>query len=70
MNPVFATVGVDAAGNVGIVAASSTAKTDLSLLLWTRRKSDPANTLTGPTPIVSGTETLYLPERPEHVIHE
>jgi hypothetical protein len=32
-NPEFATVGVDEAGNVGIVAESSTATTNLSLLL-------------------------------------
>jgi hypothetical protein len=55
-NPAFATVGVDTAGNVGIVAVSSTASTDLSVLLWTRRKTDPANTFRGPTTIVAGTQ--------------
>ena len=55
-NPAFATVGVDAAGNVGIVAESSTASTDLSKLLWTRRTTDPPNTFTGPTVIVAGTQ--------------
>jgi hypothetical protein len=55
-NPEFATVGVDAAGNVGIVADSITAKTDLSVLLWTHRKSDPATTFKGPITIVSGTQ--------------
>jgi outer membrane protein assembly factor BamB len=53
-NPSFATVGVDAAGNVGIVAVSSTASTNLSLLLW--RKSDPPNTFNGPITIVAGTQ--------------
>jgi hypothetical protein len=55
-NPEFATVGVDAQGNVGIVAESSSASTDLSLLLWTHRKTDPANTFNGPTTIISGTQ--------------
>ena len=55
-NAEFGTVGVDAAGNVGIVATSSTASTNLSLLLWTRRPADPPNTFTGPTTIVSGAQ--------------
>jgi hypothetical protein len=55
-NPEFATVGVDAAGNVGIVADSSTATTDLSLLLWTHGKSDPPGTFKGPITIISGTQ--------------
>jgi hypothetical protein len=55
-NPEFATVGVDRAGNVGIVAASSTSTTDLSLLLWTHAAGDPANTFSGPTTVVSGTQ--------------
>ncbi len=55
-NPEFATVGVDAAGNIGIVAESSTSSTDLSVLLWTHSTSDPSNTFNGPTTIVSGTQ--------------
>jgi hypothetical protein len=55
-NPVFGTIGVDAKGNLGIVAESSGPSTDLSLLLWTRRKADPANTFKGPVTIVSGTQ--------------
>ena len=55
-NPEFGTVGVDAAGNVGIVAASSTTSTDLSLLLWTHRTSDRANAFSGPTTIIAGTQ--------------
>jgi outer membrane protein assembly factor BamB len=55
-NPEFATVGVDAAGSVGIVAASSTASSNLSLLLWTHQTSDRANTVNGPTTIVAGTQ--------------
>ena len=54
--PEFATVGVDAVGNIGIVAVSSTASTDLSVLLWTHRKADPPNSFKGPTMIVSGTQ--------------
>lgn len=55
-NPEFATVGVDASGNVGIVAESSTASTDLSVLLWAHRTADAANTFRGPTTIISGTQ--------------
>ncbi|HEY2012583.1 MAG TPA: hypothetical protein VGH38_03730, partial [Bryobacteraceae bacterium] len=55
-NPEFATVGVDRAGNVGIVAASSTATTDLSVLLWTHAAADRTNSFSGPTTIVSGTQ--------------
>jgi hypothetical protein len=55
-NPEFGTVGVDAGGNVGIVAESSTATTNLGVLLWTRRKADAPGTFTGPTTIVAGTQ--------------
>ena len=55
-NPAFATVGVDAAGNVGVVAASWTPTTDLSLLVWTHRTSDPPNTMSGPNTIIAGTK--------------
>tara|TARA_R110000868_G_scaffold20013_3_gene85305 strand:- start:884 stop:2407 length:1524 start_codon:yes stop_codon:yes gene_type:complete len=51
----FGTVGVDNAGNMGIVATSSNARTNLSVLLWTRRHDDPANTLAGPVTVVTGT---------------
>src|SRR5438309_1365269 len=40
VNPTFSTIGVDRAGNLGIVSASWSAKTNLSLLLWSRRASD------------------------------
>ena len=55
-NPEFASVGIDAAGNVGIVAVSSTATTNLSILLWTRKASDPPNTFTGPVTVAAGTK--------------
>lgn len=55
-NPEFATVGVDAAGNIGIVAMSSTATTDLSLLLWTHRIADAPGTFHGPMTIAAGTQ--------------
>jgi len=55
-NPEFATIGVDAAGNMGIVASSSTATTDMSVLLWTHRKDDPSGTFTGPITVVAGTQ--------------
>jgi len=56
IRPAFGTVGVDDAGNVGIVAISSTETTDLSILLWTHKKTDPPNTFEGPTTIIAGTE--------------
>jgi hypothetical protein len=56
INPEFATVGIDGAGNVGIVANSSNAAGNLSVLLWTRRKSDPPNIFRGPTTVISGTQ--------------
>lgn len=55
-SPVFGTVGVDDAGNVGIVAESSTEATDLSILMWTHKKKDAPNTFEGPVTIVAGTE--------------
>jgi hypothetical protein len=56
INPEFASVGVDKAGNAGIVAVSSNATTDLSILLWTRRASDPPNTFRGPVTVTAGTQ--------------
>jgi hypothetical protein len=56
VNPVFGTIGIDARGNLGIAAMSSTASTNLSVLLWTRRASDPPGTFQGPTTVVSGTQ--------------
>lgn len=56
VNPSFATVGVDSAGNVGIVAASWTPATDLSIVLWTHRASDPPNTIHGPVTVAAGTK--------------
>jgi hypothetical protein len=54
-NPEFATVGVDSQGNLGIVAESATATTDLSILLWAHRSSDPVNVFAGPVTVVAGT---------------
>lgn len=54
INPEFGSVGIDQEGNVGIVASSSTASTDLSVLLWTRRKDDPPNTFQGPITVAAG----------------
>jgi hypothetical protein len=56
INPEFGTVGVDAEGNVGIVAVSTTAATDLGVFLWTRQKREPTDTFAGPTAIVAGTQ--------------
>jgi hypothetical protein len=59
--PLFGTVGADARGNIGIVASSVTASTNLSVLLWTRRKTDPPNTFRGPVTVVSGTQPYTCP---------
>jgi hypothetical protein len=56
VNPTFSSVGVDAAGNVGITAVSWSPATNLSILLWTHRTSDPPNTMHGPTIVVAGTQ--------------
>lgn len=53
-NPEFPSLGVDAQGNIGIAAESSTATADLSVLLWTKRKSD--KTFTGPITVAEGTQ--------------
>ena len=55
-NPEFPTVGVDSAGNVGIIGISATASTNLSILLWTHRASDPPNTIDGPTTVIAGAQ--------------
>jgi hypothetical protein len=57
----FGTIGVDDAGNLGIVGTSSSARTNLSVLLWTRRESDPANTFTGPETVVAGGHPYTCP---------
>jgi hypothetical protein len=57
------TIGVDKDGNVGIVTASVTAKTHLSVLLWTRRKTDPRNMLQGPMTVVAGTQPYICPPK-------
>jgi hypothetical protein len=54
-NVAYATVGVDAAGNTGIVANSWNAESDLSVVLWTRKRTDAPNTFRGPQMIVQGT---------------
>jgi len=52
----FGTIGVSDAGDLGIVGTSLSARANLSVLLWTRRQSDPANTFTGPTTVVAGAQ--------------
>lgn len=55
-NPEFPTVGVDAQGNLGIVAESSTATTNLSVLLWTRGKTNATAGFAGPITVAAGTQ--------------
>jgi hypothetical protein len=63
VNPFFPSIGVDNKGNVGIVAASSSEKDYLSILLWTHRASDPANTFSAPVTIVAGTTPYTCPNK-------
>jgi len=56
VNPLFPSIGVDNKGNVGIIAASSSANDYLSILLWTHRTTDPANTFSAPITVVAGTQ--------------
>jgi hypothetical protein len=60
-NPSFGTIGVDKDGNIGIAAISSTAATHMSVMLWSRKKSDPPNTFQGPVTIVAGTQPYTCP---------
>jgi hypothetical protein len=48
----FGTIGVDDAGNLGIIGTSSSRQQNLSVLLWTRGQQD--NAFSGPTTIVAG----------------
>lgn len=59
--PLAPTIGVDIDGNIGIVAASASAKTYLSVLLWTRRNTDPPGTLRGPMTVAAGTQPYTCP---------
>jgi hypothetical protein len=55
VNPAWGTVGVDTQGNVGIVAASVTAKTNPGVVMWSRKQTDPPNVFSGPTLVAAGT---------------
>ncbi len=59
----FPSVGVDDKGNVGIIAASSSEKDYLSILLWTHKAIDPANTFSEPITVVAGTHPYTCPNR-------
>ena len=52
----FPTVGVASNGNIGIVAGSLGAGIYPSILAWGRSAGDPANTLTGPITVMTGTQ--------------
>jgi hypothetical protein len=53
---VFASVGLDSNGNVGIAAAAMSATIDPSIRLWGHRASDPANAIVGPITVIDGTQ--------------
>ncbi len=55
-NASFGSVGVDKNGNIGIAAMATVDNGDLSMLLWTHRKSDAPGTVRGPVTVVSGTQ--------------
>src|SRR5215475_7423512 len=61
VSPLFPTIGVDGKGNVGIVAASSSEKDYLSILLWTHRATDPPNTFSAPVTVIAGTKPYTCP---------
>jgi hypothetical protein len=61
ISPLFPTIGVDIKGNVGIVAASSSERDYLSILVWTHRTTDPPNTFSAPTTVVAGTQPYTCP---------
>ena len=63
VSPLFPTIGVDEKGNIGIVAASSSEQRYLSILLWTRRATDPVNTFSAPVVVVAGTQPYTCPNR-------
>jgi hypothetical protein len=50
----FGTIGVDDAGNLGIIGTSVNSRTNLSVLLWTRRKEDAASSFGSPVTVVAG----------------
>lgn len=57
----FGTIGVDDAGNLGIVGTSSNARTNLSVLLWTRQAADKAGMFTGPVTVAAGAHPYSCP---------
>lgn len=63
VSPLFPSIGVDNKGDVGIVAASSSEKDYLSILLWTHRATDPANTFSAPMTVIAGTKPYTCPNR-------
>lgn len=61
--PLVPTIGVDKDGNIGIVAASATVKTYLSVLLWTHHRTDAPDVLRGPLTVVAGTQPYTCPPK-------
>jgi hypothetical protein len=56
IHPMFGTVGVDTRGNLGILAMSSTASTNLSILGWSRKAGETGRAFNGPTVLLKGTQ--------------
>ncbi len=53
---VFATIGAASNGDLSIVAASTGATIDPTILVWTHTANDALNTFTGPTTVIAGTQ--------------
>lgn len=52
----FGTIGVDDAGSLGIVGTASSARSNLSVLLWTLKHDNPAKIFSGPITVATGTK--------------
>ena len=52
----YPTIGVDSAGNAGVVAATSSATTDVSLVAYRHLATDPTGAMSAALPIVTGTQ--------------
>ncbi|MDB4956981.1 MAG: hypothetical protein JWO36_4550 [Myxococcales bacterium] len=51
----YPTIGVDSAGNIGLVAAASSSATELSLIAYSHKATDAPSSTSGPTTIIAGT---------------
>jgi hypothetical protein len=52
----YPSIGVDQAGNVGVVAAAASASTNISLLAWRHLATDTSGALSAPTTVITGSQ--------------